>query len=311
MAAVGAIAKCRRSTAFKALTVLKRLMGNRVDVDAADCLALNATKVAEAPFYKKDGSKYDLHEITPTLVKQAVCRHVMKNGERTKYRFYLKGAQHEREKKVMRSVNMWVKDLQAAKEQLLYEIRGCRFGEGLFNLRHSDKGHTLTTSTGEPLQPRFSCIQHASGKEIVHRGARTQSQVDVHGAGIHQGRLVHLALCGTPQYVNHACSECATHDEINWGHGKDGCFVQRWLQLLPGVEITLNYGYEDEDANHPCSGPFCRPEKWCHVLPGSLIKCNGREVVVRDLKPGEDQSYAGAFAPRVVGHTPMEEWLAE
>lgn len=309
-ASVDRLHKDTNVAALQAMAWLKRLLGQRVDVESPTCLALVPTGMGEPPVFKPDGTKYTIMEITPDLVRRHVYRH-RNGGLQSDERYYKKGTpKYKHEERVARAVIGWVRELQAAQAGGLYEIRGCSFGQGLIGLRHGSLGDTVCKADGTPLRPMYSRTRSV-GREIVCGGKRTQSQVDVHGHGLHQGRTVHLLLCGTAQFINSACKDCATHTFDNWGYG-GGVLKQRWQQLLPGTEMTLDYNYTDKKARHPCGGPFCRTEHWQHVPTGASYKDgDGREVVVRGCGDA-DPTYAGAFAPCTPGeatHTPMFDWM--
>ena len=299
------IRKDAQSAALEAMVWFKRLTGQRVDVET-ECLALVPTGTGGPPIFRPDGSKYPVDDITPELVRGHVHKHRFRNGVRTNERFYKKGSvQYEHEKRVARALVDWVTELQSARRMGLYEIKECGHGQGLFNLRHGNIGDTLVKTDGTPLRPDFSRTLSATGREVGTQGKYTQSQVDLDGrVGMHTGRKLHTLLCGTVQFINRACPQCATHHSMNWGRGDAG-LVQRWYQILPGVEITVDYFYTDTEISYPCQGPFCRPDKWCHVSVGSQY--NG--VVVRPLRESEDPAYAGAFVPWSRSYTPMRDWL--
>ena len=194
-ASVDRLHKDTNVAALQAMAWLKRLLGQRVDVESPTCLALVPTGMGEPPVFKPDGTKYTIMEITPDLVRRHVYRH-RNGGLQSDERYYKKGTpKYKHEERVARAVIGWVRELQAAQAGGLYEIRGCSFGQGLIGLRHGSLGDTVCKADGTPLRPMYSRTRSV-GREIVCGGKRTQSQVDVHGHGLHQGRTVHLLLCG-------------------------------------------------------------------------------------------------------------------
>tara|TARA_B100001057_G_scaffold294394_1_gene294496 strand:- start:12795 stop:13814 length:1020 start_codon:yes stop_codon:yes gene_type:complete len=302
-----------KSPTWEATAWLKVFMGQDINTQCPDSTPLSV-RLLQKPILKEDGTGYTLHEMDDDFVKKRVFTWRGPND-----RYYRKGSQqYEREKRVSRQVIALLNKAREAERKRLFKIIRVEFGQGLVNLQYTDIGHVLRGHDGRILVPEWTRPISATGGQMECQGLCTPSQVDVDGQGIHQGRKVHFGLCGLMMNVNTACSTCCTHKSVNWGHGtekdpKKRGFVQKWYQLLPETEITVSYEYTNPQANHPCRGPFCRPSHWQHVPAGATFVCkDGREIVVRGPKPGENTLYAGAFVPCEPGeaiHTPMEVWL--
>lgn len=223
----------------------------------------------------------------------------------------------------VRDLWRWVTDIQAAQSARKYEIRDVFFNghraQGLFNLAHTDAPHRLE------MRPMFS---RAIPNEIVRgtkvsllppahpgprltvilfcRPARARSlstaractrtnassskwevstQSSTHELRRTSSQQTHDT--GTPQFINCACVHCATHRPAkDWR-----TFDQAWFQIMPGVEITVDYGHDD----FPCRGPFCRKDLWSVAPPGTTY--NGA-VVREPTLPERKQCIVGAFVPR-------------
>lgn len=309
------LAKHMNSATWEALAWVKVILGEDINSQHADSTPLSV-RLLQAPMLKPNGERYSLDEMDDDFVKKRVFRF---GGTTPNDRYYRKGSQqYEREKWVAKKVVALLNKAREAERKQLFKIVRVEFGQGLVNLQYTDIGHILRGHDGQILVPEWTRPISATGGQMECQGLCTPSQVDVDGQGIHQGRKVHFGLCGLMMNVNTACSTCCTHKSVNWGHGtekdpKKRGFVQKWYQLLPETEITVNYGYTNPQANHPCRGPFCRPSHWQHVPAGETFVCkDGREIVVRGPKPGENTLYAGAFVPCEPGkpdHTRMEVWL--
>ena len=311
------------SPTWEATAWFKVMMGQDINTQFPDSMPLTV-RLRQAPILKEDGTRYTLDEMDKDFVQARVFRWQQCNGVFTNDRFYSWGSkEHKRENRVAEQVIALLNKAREGHKEQLFKIERVQFstgchGQALVNLRHSDQGHVLKTADGQVLTPEWTRPVSATGGQMEHKGKCTPSQVDVNGQGIYDGHKVHFGLCGLMMHANTDCPACCTHESVNWGYGRneDGTkngFVQKWYQLLPDVEITIDYNYVDPDANHPCRGPFCRPSHWQHVPVGATYVCkDGREMVVRAPKPGEDPSYAGAFVPCEPGkaiHTPMEVWL--
>ena len=310
------LAKQMASPTWEATAWFKVIMGQDINTRFPDSMPLTV-RLRQAPILKEDGTRYALHEIDEDFVKKTVYKWVDNTTRTTRY--YRKGSQqYEREKRVSRQVVALLTKAREAERKQLFKIIRVEFGQGLVNLQYTDVGHVLRGHDGRILVPEWTRPISATGGQMECQGLCTPSQVDVDGQSIHQGRKVHFGLCGLMMNVNTACSTCCTHKSVNWGYGtekdpKKRGFVQKWYQLLPDTEITVSYEYAESEANHPCRGPFCRPSHWQHAPVGATYVCkDGREIVVRGPKPGEDPLYAGAFVPCEPGkavHTPMEVWM--
>ena len=302
-----------KSRTWEATAWLKVFMGQDINTQCPDSTPLSV-RLLQKPILKEDGTRYTLHEMDDDFVKKRVFTW---RGPNDRY-YPVDSKPYKRENRVAGQVIALLNKAREAERKRLFKIIRVEFGQGLVNLQYTDIGHVLKTADGQVLTPEWTRPVSATGGQMEHKGKCTPSQVDVNGQGIYDGHKVHFGLCGLMMHANTDCPTCCTHESVNWGYGigedgKRNGFVQKWYQLLPDVEITIDYNYVDPDANHPCRGPFCRPSHWQHVPVGATYVCkDGREMVVRAPKPGEDPSYAGAFVPCEPGeaiHTPMEVWL--
>jgi len=261
----------RQSLSRQVLLVLKRLTGTDINALAAgNALPLDATGGTQRGVCMEPR---DIYSLTPEFIRQNVY-----TWKRPGYRQYRRGTKaYKDENNLVMHTCKLVQEIQDARAQGLYELRPMpgNMGHGLFNLRHTNNGHVLTTSTGEILRADFSNpLTVDAKKDTTLRGEVTQSEVDVNDAlctAMRGGKKTHRFLNGLLQYVNHACTDCATHTSgDNWTCGASSSgVVQRWWQLLPGVEITICYG---EDDMYECYGPHCKPELWRQLVHGQSHK---------------------------------------
>ena len=264
-----------KSRSRQVLLMLKWVTGTDLNALAADNeLALDATGATQREVCK---DPCDVYSLTADMI-----RHNVYTWVRPGYRQYRSGtARYKRENDVARDTSKLVEEIQNAQKKGLYQLEPLpgNMGHGLFNLKHTEFANTLKTSSGAILRATFSNPLTVDGrKDTTLRGNVTQSEVDVNDtmSGNRKGcKKVHRLLNGLLQFVNHACSECATHESgDNWTCGpKSLPVLQRWWDLMPGVEITICYG---DDDMHECYGPFCKPERWNKIVYGESH--NGKRV---------------------------------
>lgn len=108
-------------------------------------------------------------------------------------------------------------------------------------------------------------LPQARSGQVTQSEAAVWHEPSSFRGGTYEARL----LSGPLQFVNHACHDCATHTMLNFGF-RDGGLQQRAAQLMPGTEITIDYGIEE--YNKWCRGPKCQRDKWDFIPAGSVWK---------------------------------------
>ena len=197
-------------------------------------------------------------------------------------RFYRCGTkQYNREYNDFNALKKELELIESSKHLWTIENMDGGQGYGLVNQKLSYEGKVLETGDGNPLRAKFS---NPIKKELVCKDI-TQSEANIENDDIHQGKKGARFLNGPLQFINHACGKCATHVAGNWTKkltkGNDNeddneGIKQRWLQLLPGIQITVDYSIKQYDKL--CTGPYCKEEDWVELYRGQYWK--GIEITV-------------------------------
>lgn len=264
--------KCQRTTTVKgkiqntsksrrALVHLKRLLGD----DVAKSNEENTPPIGEGvtnktPLRKTDGSRYDWEELAgdPDFVRKQIYTLRSRDGSR----YYKKGnPKYKREDHDAAAV---IKILQSIGPDIEIRYIDENTGYGMFvGLRPTAYDSTLNDKDGKPLMVEWSRPMSRND------GGVTQSEASVVGPGFLKGQTLDHLLNGPLQFINHGCSDCATHFTGEWTKNKIG-IKQRAAQLMPGTEITLCYGIPEYDQW--CQGPNCQNDKWDFIRAGGVWK---------------------------------------
>lgn len=249
------------SKSRRALVHLKRLLGDSVTKSNEESTPPIGEGVTnKPPLRKTDGSRYEWKELAGDrgFVRKQIHRQRVKDGGR----FYKKGSPKYTQEK--NDADKVIEVLESIGPDI--EIRHIdeNTGHGMFvALRPTAYDDTLNDKNEKPLMVEWS--RPISKND----GGVTQSEASVVGPGFLKGKTYDHLLNGPLQFINHACSDCATHFAGEWTKNKIG-IKQRAAQLMPGTEITLCYGVPEYDQW--CQGPNCRKDKWGFIRAGGVWK---------------------------------------
>jgi hypothetical protein len=209
------------------------------------------------PIRKTDGSRYTWRELVGD--RAFIRKHIYRWRWCGKRRYYKKGsAKYKQENNDADEV---IRVLESVGPDLDIRHIDDKTGHGIFvALRPTLYNDTIKDSAGNALVAKWS-------NPLPKNDTVTQSEASVAGSGVFRGKKYDHLLNGALQFINHACPVCATHHAGEWTKDNVG-IKQRAAQLMPGTEITLDYGVEQYDRW--CRGPKCQPDKWQYLEGGSV-----------------------------------------
>lgn len=248
------------SKSRRALVHLKRLLGDSVTKsNEKNTPPIGEGVTNKPPLRKTDGSRYEWKELAgnPEFVREQIYTLRGRDGSR----YYKKGdPQYKREELDATAVTGI---LESIGPDLRIQHIDENTGHGMFvAVQPTAYDSALNDKDGKPLMADWS-------RPISENDGVTQSEAFVVGLGFLKGKRYDHMLNGPLQFINHACSHCATHFAGEWTKNKIG-IKQRAAQLMPGTEITLCYGIPEYDRW--CQGPICRKDKWDFIPAGSVWK---------------------------------------